>query len=99
MDTLEGKKGVKVLLTILFRNSKLMLVFLLKQKNSINIIKVFDYLESILENELFEKTFPIILTDNVIEFSNPLNVEFNQEGISRKRIFYCNSTASYQKKS
>lgn len=97
MDTVEGKKGGKVLLTMLFRNSKLMLAFLLKQKDSSNVLKVFDYVESILGNDLFEKTFPIILTDNGSEFSNPLSLEFNQEGIGRTRIFYCNPEASYQK--
>lgn len=97
MDTVEGKKGGKVLLTLLFRNSKLMLAFLLNQKNSISVQKVFDYVENILGNELFEKTFPIILTDNGSEFSNPLGLEFNQEGIGRTRIFFCNPEASYQK--
>ena len=97
MDTVEGKKGGKVLLTILFRTSKLMLAFLLNDKTTSSVITVFDNLETVLGNELFEKTFPIILTDNGIEFSNPLALEFNSEGIGRTRIFYCNPTASYQK--
>ena len=50
-----------------------------------------------LRNELFEKTFPIILTDNGTEFGDPMALEFNPEGISRTRIFYCNPRASYQK--
>ena len=97
MDTVEGKKGGKVLLTILFRNSKLMLAFLLNDKTSNSVLKVFNWLESILGNELFERTFPIILTDNGTEFSNPLSLEFNNEGIGRTRIFFCNPGASYQK--
>lgn len=97
MDTVEGKKGERLLLTMLFRTSKLMLAFLLRDKHSDNVIKLFDYLESTLGNELFEKTFPVILTDNGIEFSNPLRLEFNQEGIGRTRIFFCNPGASYQK--
>lgn len=90
MDTVEGKKGGKVLLTFLFRNSKLMLAFLIKDKTSDTVIKIFNYLETILGNELFEKTFPVILTDNGTEFSNPLRLEFNDEGIGRTRIFFCN---------
>ena len=66
-------------------------------KDTVNVLNVFDYVESILGNDLFEKTFPIILTDNGTEFSNPLSLEFNQEGIGRTRIFYCNPEASYQK--
>ena len=97
MDTVEGKKGGKVLLTMLFRNSKLMLAFILDDKTSNSVLKVFNWLESILGNDLFEKTFPVILTDNGSEFSNPLSLEFNSEGIGRTRIFFCNPGASYQK--
>jgi IS30 family transposase len=97
MDTVEGKKGGKMLLTMLFRNSKLMLAFLLNDKTTNSIITVFNTLETALGNDLFEKTFPIILTDNGTEFSNPLALEFNSEGVGRTRIFYCNPTASYQK--
>lgn len=65
-----------------------MLAFLLDDKTSNSVLKMFNWLESILGNELFEKTFPIILTDNGSEFSNPLSLEFNDEGISRTRIFF-----------
>ena len=97
MDTVEGKKGGKVLLTMLFRNSKLMLAFVLDDKTSNSVLKVFNWLEAILGNDLFEKTFPVILTDNGSEFSNPLSLEFNSDGIGRTRIFFCNPGASYQK--
>jgi IS30 family transposase len=97
MDTVEGKKGGKVLLTMLFRSSKFMLAFLLKDKTTNSVLKVFNWLENILGNDLFEKTFPVIITDNGSEFSNPLSLEFNEEGIGRTRIFFCNPGASYQK--
>lgn len=97
MDTVEGIKGGRVLLTFLFRNSRLMLAFLLYEKTQKEVLRVFNMLEYELGNELFEKTFPIILTDNGSEFGNPLSLEFNPEGIGRTRIFYCNPRASYQK--
>ncbi len=97
MDTVEGKKGGKVLLTMLFRNSKLMLAFLLEDKTRNSVLKVFNWIENILGNDLFEKTFPVILTDNGTEFSNPLSLEFNHDGIGRTKIFFCNPGASYQK--
>lgn len=97
MDTVEGVKGGKLLLTMLFRNSKLMLAFLLNDKTTNSVLKAFNWMESILGNELFEKTFPVILTDNGSEFSNPLSLEFNSEGIGRTRIFFCDPGASYQK--
>lgn len=46
MDTVEGKKDGKVLLTMLFRNSKLMLAFLLEDKTRNSVLKVFNWLES-----------------------------------------------------
>ena len=97
MDTVEGIKGGRVLLTFLFRNSRLMLAFILYEKTQKEVLRVFNMLEYELGNELFEKTFPIILTDNGSEFGNPLSLEFNPEGIGRTRIFYCDPRASYQK--
>ena len=97
MDTVEGIKGGKVLLTFLFRSSRLMLAFIMFEKTQKEVLRIFNMLEYELGNELFEKTFPIILTDNGTEFGNPLSLEFNNEGIGRTRIFYCNPRASYQK--
>ena len=97
MDIVEGIKGGKVLLTFLFRSSRLMLAFILYEKTQKEVLRVFNMLEYELGNELFKKTFPIILTDNGTEFGNPLSLEFNEEGIGRTRIFYCNPRASYQK--
>ena len=97
MDTVEGIKGGRVLLTLLFRSSRLMLAFIMFEKTQKEVLRIFNMLEYELGNELFEKTFPIILTDNGTEFGNPLSLEFNNEGIDRTRIFYCNPRASYQK--
>ena len=97
MDTVEGSKGGKVLLTLLFRSSRLMLAFILIEKTQKEVLRIFNMLEYELGNVLFEKTFPIILTDNGTEFGNPLSLEFNEDGIGRTRIFYCNPRASYQK--
>lgn len=97
MDTVEGIKGGRVLLTLLFRTSKTMLAFIMYEKTQKEVLRIFNMLEYELGNELFEKTFPIILTDNGTEFGDPLSLEFNSEGLGRTRIFYCNPRASYQK--
>ena len=97
MDTVEGIKGGRVLLTLLFRPSKLMLSYIMYEKTQAEVLRIFNMIEKDLGNELFEKTFPIILTDNGSEFGNPLSLEFNPEGLGRTRIFYCNPRASYQK--
>ena len=96
MDTVEGSKESRVLLNLLFRTSRLMLAFILFDKTQKEVLRVFNMLEDELGNELFAKTFPIILTDNGTEFGNPLSLEFNKDGIGRTRIFYCNPRASYQ---
>mgnify|MGYP003571386940 CR=1 FL=1 len=97
MDTVEGTKGGKVLLTFLFRNTRFMLAFLLNSKTSNEVLNVFNKLEMELGNELFERMFSVILTDNGTEFSNPKALEFNDEGVGRTRIFFCDPQASYQK--
>lgn len=97
MDTVEGVKGGKVLLTFFLRNCKLMLAFLLNEKTSEAVKEVFDRLEELIGYDLFCKIFEVILTDNGSEFSDPLSLEFNSEGIGRTRIFYCNPASAYQK--
>ncbi len=57
MDTVEGKKGGKVFLTMLFRNFKLMLAFLLEDKTRNSVLKVFNWIDGILGNDLFKRTF------------------------------------------
>lgn len=97
MDTVIGRPGGKLLLTMFFRNSKFMLAFLLDDKKSDSVLKVFNWLEFSLGTILFKKTFPVILTDNGGEFSNPFALEVNNNGVERTRIFFCNPRASYQK--
>ena len=99
MDTVEGKKGGKVLLTLIFKNTGFMPAFLRDNKTSKSVIDVFNNLYKVLGKEIFEKIFPVILTDNGTEFSNPSALEFADDGTRRTRIFYCNSYSPYQKPS
>ena len=75
MDTVEGVKGGKAFLTLYFRNSHLMLIFLLESKTTEEVIRVFDYLRETLGSVLFKKLFRIILTDNGSEFYDPDSIE------------------------
>ena len=97
MDTVEGIKGGKVLLTLLLRNCKLMLAFLIEEKTTETVLEVFNMLEELLTYDVFCKIFEVILTNNGSEFSDPLSLEFNSEGIGRTRIFYCDPASAYQK--
>ena len=97
MDTVEGTKGGKVLLTMLFRSCRLMLAFILDDKTQQSVLTVFERLEELLGSEPFAKIFPLILTDNGSEFLQPEALETGIGGNQRTRIFYCNANAAYQK--
>lgn len=99
MDTVEGVKGGKVILTIFFRESKLMLMILLNAKTQEAVKQVFDNIENSIGTELFKKTFPAILTDNGSEFLDPEKLENSscKDNFKRTSIFYCDPNCSFQK--
>lgn len=97
MDTVEGKKGGSVLLTLHFRSCSYMLAFLRDCNTSQTVINVFNYLYSILGKDSFQRLFPVILTDNGSEFSNPSALETADDGTRRTSIFYCDPSSPYQK--
>ena len=73
MDTVEGKIGGKVLLTIYFCSCHLMLIYLLEEKRQINVKAAFDMLETMLGPKLFRKLFQVILTDYAEKNTMPKN--------------------------
>lgn len=97
IDTVEGIKGGKCILTIHFVKSELMLAFLRNANDSASVISIFNTLYTGLGADTFKKIFPVILTDNGSEFSNPSAIEFDEYGSFRTRIFYCDPLASQQK--
>jgi IS30 family transposase len=97
IDSVEGIKGGKVLLTIHFVNSSLMLAFLRDSNDSQSVIDIFDRLYLELRPDIFTELFPVILADNGSEFSNPSRIEFDRQGNRRTHLFYCDPSAPYQK--
>ena len=97
LDSVEGKKGGKVLLTIHFTKAELMLAFIRERNDSKSVIEVFNRLYRELSSERFRKIFQVCLTDNGSEFSNPSAIEYDDEGNLRTRVFYCDPSAPYQK--
>ena len=97
MDTVEGKKGESVLLTLLWRCSNFMIAIKLDQKDSDSVSAFFAYLKGYLGYETFHYLFPIILTDNGSEFSNPQEIENNGRHVYPTKVFYCDPRASQQK--
>jgi len=97
MDSVEGCKGGKVLLTILFRNCKLMLAYLRDMNTARSVTEVFERLYEQLGHEKFTELFPVILTDRGGEFTDPLSIEFNKDNKRRTYVFYCDPQRSDQK--
>lgn len=98
MDTVKGgrEKG-KVFLTMIFRKTSFMLIFLMKDGTQDSVIQVFDSLTEILGLSLFKRLFSVILTDNGVEFKNPKALEHTRPGLPRSRVFFCDPQASWQK--
>lgn len=97
MDTVEGVKGGKVLQTFFWREENLMLGYLLENKEMAQAAGTLDMLEEKLGHELFVELFPVILTDNGTEFSDPELFEKNREGNRRTEVYYCEPRRSEQK--
>ena len=97
MDTVIGTKGGKVLQTLYWRGEKLMLAFLLDDKEMEGPVKTFDDLEKRLGKEFFCELFPVVLTDNGSEFADPDLFEYSPDGVRRMKLFYCDPRHSEQK--
>lgn len=97
MDSVLGEIGGKVLLTFSFTNSFLLLAFIRDRNTSQSVIDVFEHLYDLLGKEDFSRLYPVILTDNGSEFSNPKALEFAPDGSRRTTIFYCDPRAAFQK--
>lgn len=99
MDVVEGCRGQEgnVLLTLFFRNCSLMLIFLMESDTKKCVLEIFYFLLDQLGEELFRKTFPVILTDNGSSFKDPFSLETLGTGKTLTHIYYCNPMASWQK--
>ncbi len=101
MDTVigtTGGKGGKCMLTLLFRKSHLMLIYVLPYKRREYVTKVFCDIKEAIGEEEFSKLFEIILTDNGTEFSDPESIEFSPKTGERLcHLFYCDAYSSWQK--
>jgi len=97
MDSVIGRVGGKVLLTLFFRDCGLMLAFLRDRNDSQSVIDAFARLWALAGADLFRRLFPVLLTDNGSEFSNPKAIELDPQDNPRTRVFYCDPRATNQK--
>ncbi len=97
MDSVIGTVGGKVLLTLQFECG-LMLAWLRDTNNSQSVLDYFDMIEQAFGIDVFRRMFPVILTDNGSEFSNPTAIEISPYvSEQRTRVFFCDPNASWQK--
>lgn len=105
MDAVEGARGGKALLTLLFNPFNFMLAFPVDAKTGECVLGVFAAIAATLgghcgedgRREVFARLFPVILTDNGTEFSNPARIESGADGGRLTSVFCCNAYASCQK--
>jgi len=97
MDSVIGRIGGKVLLTLMFRSCDFMLAFIRERNTSQSVIDTFNMLYKLLGRDCFLRLFPVLLGDNGSEFSNPTALELDALGNKRTIVFYCDPYASFQK--
>ena len=86
------------LLTIHFVETSFMLAFLRDANTSASVIEIINLLDQVLGAKTFSQLFPVILTDNGSEFSNPKEIEQRSTTpCNRAKVFYCDPSAPYQK--
>lgn len=99
MDLVIGKfDDTNCIMTLYFKESKLMLMFLIRKYKTEEVTKVFDFIKESIGSETFKKLFEVILTDNGWEFSKPEDIEINHDtGEKLCNVFYCDPYSSWQK--
>lgn len=97
MDSVEGRKGGKVLLTLHFTIPQLMIAFIRDANTSQSVIDIFERLYLELNPHKFCSLFQVLLGDNGSEFSNPTAIEMDIQGNHRAHVFFCDPQAPFQK--
>lgn len=99
MDTVIGRIGGKVLLTMIFTNCSFMIGRLMDSKSAQCVTRQFQHLRSLFEGNNLSYTdyFSLILTDNGGEFSNVNGIENNSMGQRVTHLFFCEPMMSCQK--
>lgn len=98
-DTVIGKVGGKVIMTIHFTNWDFMVGILLDNKTATEAASKISALKKKLKISGFSfgDIVPVILTDNGGEFSNVSTFENDENGNTETHMFFCDPNASYEK--
>lgn len=99
MDTVIGRIGGKVILTLHFNAFDFMVGLLLENKTAAEAASKIKLLKNKLSESgfCFGDIFPVLLTDNGGEFSCVNEIENNSDGLTETRVFFCEPNAPYEK--
>jgi len=99
MDTVIGRVGGKVILTMNFTLCNFMAGFLLDNKTAAAVAAQFRALKSAFAAQglRFADVFPLILTDNGLEFADVATIENDLYGAKEISLFFCDPYKSCQK--
>ncbi len=99
MDTVIGRSGGSVLLTIFFTRTQLLLAYVLPDRTMQSVEKAITSLKLSLQQTKisFNELCPVCLVDNGTEFNNPLIFELDEYGEYKSKVFYCDTWMSVQK--
>lgn len=99
LDTVIGRVGGKVIMTIHFVNSDFMIGLLLENKSAVEVSEKIRNLKSVLNTAgfIFGEIIPVMLTDNGGEFSNVDAFESDLNGNVESALFFCEPRSPEEK--
>jgi IS30 family transposase len=99
MDTVIGRIGGKVIMTLDFTFCNFMVAVLLDNKTSSEVASKVRRLKEELSSGgvSFGDVFPLILTDNGGEFADVFTIENREDGLKETMLFFCDPMQSCQK--
>lgn len=99
MDTVIGRVGGKVILTLNFNAFNFIVGILLENKTAAEVSSKISELKERLKTFGFSfgSVMPLILTDNGGEFSNVSAFENDESGLKETSLFFCDPNAPYEK--
>lgn len=99
LDTVIGlQSDKKCLMTFLFVETNFMIIRLLNKKDIYNVDEKFTEIKSSLGSELYKEVINIVLTDNGIEFYDPIHIEHDLDtGEKLCSVYYCHPNSPEEK--
>ena len=91
------KDYVGALLTIIIPKWSFLLLYKLDIKDMAHVNEKINFVYDAMGYEKFNKYLGVLLTDRGPEFNDYQGIEFDEDGVRRCRLFYCDSGQSTQK--